>query len=159
MKELIVIMGENLLKDFYPKTEGFTSRVIAFPENYKHPKGQVETIEQICIEFNANEESLYILTNSPYIIDHLSNLMRAYNLGDERIAKEFILGNKNAFVNPEIVTVSLFEDGEFTDLFDNADNDCLIEWTTFTDVTDKILDIWDKTVIMENELIKTGEGL
>ena len=157
MKELIVIIGEDLLKEFYPRTNEFTSRVIAFPENYEHPKKQVELIEQICIEFNKSDESLYILTNSPYIIDHLSNLMRAYKLGDDRIAEEFLLQDKNAFIDPEVVTVSLFEDGKFTDVFDNADNDCIINWTTFSEVTDKILDIWDKTLEMEEEIKKGSE--
>jgi len=157
MKELIVIIGEDLLKEFYPRTNEFTSRVIAFPENYEHPKKQVELIEQICIEFNKSDESLYILTNSPYIIDHLSNLMRAYKLGDDRIAEEFLLQDKNAFIDPEVVTVSLFEDGKFTDVFDNADNDCIINWATFSEVTDKILDIWDKTLEMEEEIKKGSE--
>ena len=157
MKKLNVIIGENLLKEFYPRTNEFTDSVIAFPENYEHPKRQVELIEQICIEFNKSNESLYILTNSPYIIDHLSNLMRAYKLGDDRIAEEFLLQNKNAFINPDLVTVSLFKDGEFTNVFDNADKDCLIDWSTFTDVTDKILDVWDKIEMREEELSKENE--
>ena len=151
MKELIVIIGENLLREFYPRTNEFTSRVIAFPENYEHPKRQVELIEQICIEFNKSNESLYILTNSPYIIDHLSNLMRAYKLGDDRIAEEFLLGDKNAFVNPELVTVSLFEDGKFKDVFDNADNDCIIDWATFSEISERVLSIWRSIEDMEEE--------
>ena len=157
MKELIVIIGEDLLKEFYPRTNEFTSRVIAFPENYEHPKRQVELIEQICIEFNKEEEPLYILTNSPYIIDHLSNLMRAYKLGDDRIAEEFLLQDKNAFVDPEMVSVSLFEDGKFTDVFDNADNDCIINWATFSEVSEKVMSIWNETLEMEEEIKQGSE--
>ena len=151
MKELVIIVGENLLKEFYPRTNEFTSRVIAFPENYEHPKKQAEMIERICIEFNENNDSLYVLTNSPYIVDHLSSLMRAYKLGDDTIAEEFLLKNSNAFVDPENVVVSLFDKGNYKNLLNK--DDCIINWETFSTVSEDLMQIWDK--VIEREEINT----
>jgi len=79
-----------------------------------------------------------LTTHSPYIVDHLSNLMQASQLGEnarQAIAPKFKLGMHEAFFPPEDVSVYLFnESGVVDDVLDRERG--IIDLTSFSRPTE-----------------------
>ncbi|MEM8640167.1 MAG: AAA family ATPase [Cyanobacteria bacterium P01_G01_bin.54] len=109
--------------------------VIDEPEMNLHPAAQVEIAEFLAMLVNAGL-NLIITTHSPYIVDHLSNLMIAHGREDKaELTKKLYLENEDAFISPEKVSVYLFEDGTAKSILED---DGIIEWSTFSNVSDDI---------------------
>ena len=84
--------------------------VIDEPEMNAHPDAQLKIIELLAI-LAQKGVTVIITTHSPYIADHLGNLIQASQLNEqaqEQVASEFKLGRKDAFLSPEDVAVYLF---------------------------------------------------
>ncbi|WP_027401353.1 AAA family ATPase [Aphanizomenon flos-aquae] len=113
--------------------------IIDEPEMNLHPAAQVEITEFLAMLVQAGLKIL-ITTHSPYIVDHLSNLMKAAKYEDKEILKErFYLEQTEAFIPQEKVSVYLFEDGTAKNILHE---DGRIDWGTFGNVSDDISHIF-----------------
>ena len=86
--------------------------VIDEPEMNAHPEAQLKIIEFLALMVHHGVR-VVLTTHSPYIVDHLSNLMQASQLGKqakEAIAPQFKLGRREAFLSPGEISVYLFNE-------------------------------------------------
>ncbi|MEW6351913.1 MAG: AAA family ATPase [Thermodesulfobacteriota bacterium] len=105
--------------------------VIDEPEMNLHPAAQVEITEFLGMLVNAGLHVL-ITTHSPYIVDHIPNLIRAHDLDKEKVKEYFYLKQETSFLPRDKVAVYLFETDSVTDIL-KEDGD--IDWGTFGDVS------------------------
>lgn len=106
--------------------------IIDEPEMNLHPAAQVEIIEFLAMLVNAGLHVL-ITTHSPYIVDHLVNLMDANkHQNQDEIVGTFLLEQKDAFIAQDKVSVYSVENGKVDNILDP---DGTIHWQTFSDVT------------------------
>jgi hypothetical protein len=111
--------------------------VIDEPEMNAHPEAQLKIIEFLAMLAHFGVR-VVLTTHSPYIVDHLSNLMQASRLGEksrEAIAPQFKLGRPEAFLSPEEISVYLFqESGVVEDILDRDQG--VIDLTSFSRPTE-----------------------
>lgn len=113
--------------------------IIDEPEKSLHPEAQVKMIEFLAMLVNAGL-NIIITTHSPYVVDHLANLMKAYENPDkETLSKEFYLENTEALISKNNVSVYAFEKGSPKRAIDE---DGVIQWNTFGEVSDRLADIY-----------------
>jgi predicted ATPase len=113
--------------------------IIDEPEMNLHPAAQVEIAEFLAMLVNAGLHVL-ITTHSPYIVDHLANLMQAAKHEDRDSIKEmFYLQRTEAFIPQEKVSIYLFEDGTAKNL---VSEEGTIDWETFGKVSDDVSQIY-----------------
>lgn len=114
--------------------------VIDEPELNAHPEAQLGILELLAILANRGYHVIFT-THSPYLQDHLDNLMEASKLpADAPVPDSFALGMREAFLDPENVAAYEFvEQGERVVVRDALDR---IERTTtsqtFAEVTDRL---------------------
>jgi predicted ATPase len=109
--------------------------IIDEPEMNLHPEAQVKFIEFLVMLVN-NGLNLIITTHSSYMVDHLSNLIRAYESSDqEKISALFYLKNKDAFIDKNKVSINLFENGTARSILTESGE---IDWGTFSNVSENI---------------------
>lgn len=113
--------------------------VIDEPEMHLHPAAQIEIIEFIAMLVNAGLNVL-ITTHSPYIVDHISNLIEAEKHHNKEEIKEFFyLEDSRAFIAQDKVSVYLFEDGTAMNILAE---DGSINWETFWNVSSDVSGIY-----------------
>ncbi|MBN2287643.1 MAG: AAA family ATPase [Tissierellales bacterium] len=114
--------------------------VLDEPEMNLHPKAQVQLIELISMLVNSGI-NVIITTHSPYIVDHLINLIKAESStkSKDKLVDLFYLKKKEAFISKEKVSVYLFENGDAHDILENQGD---INWKTFSKVSEDITDIY-----------------
>ncbi len=113
--------------------------IIDEPEMNLHPEAQVKIIEFLALLVNADLNVL-ITTHSPYIVDHLTNLIKASEVGDkEDILDRFFLKRTDAFISKDKVMVYLFDEGQAKKAIDEEG---VIELNSFGHVSDLISDIY-----------------
>lgn len=115
--------------------------IIDEPEMNLHPEAQVKIIEFLAMLVNAGLHVL-ITTHSPYIVDHLANLIKADKCADkDAVRSDFFLQDEAAFISQEKVSVYKVEHGEV----ENAiDEDGMLNWGTFSQVSERISEIYFK---------------
>jgi len=99
----------------------------------------VQLTEFLGLLINAG---LYVLitTHSPYIVDHLTNLMKAAESTEpEAIREKFYLQRKEAFISRDNVSVYLIDQGKAENMLDE---DGVVRWGTFGTVSDRVSDIY-----------------
>lgn len=112
--------------------------VIDEPEMNLHPLAQLEVTEFLSILSNS-QLGMLITTHSPYIVDHIQNLiLAAKHKNPEKIKSEFFLEDERAFLAQENVSVYLFDEGEVKTIISD---DGIIDWSTFGDATRSISEI------------------
>jgi hypothetical protein len=120
--------------------------IIDEPENNLHPRAPVKMIEFLSFMVNKGIRVL-TTTHSPYIVDHLINLIEAdnavkskrKNAGD--LAAMFYLKTKEAFIAKNKVSVYLFsDDGEVKNILDSKTG--IIDWETFSSVSEEISQLY-----------------
>lgn len=122
--------------------------VIDEPEMNLHPIAQVRFVEFIAMLVNAGLHVL-VTTHSPYMVDHLANLMAATEVdhGEDLL----FLKDKDALLDKEKVSVYLFGKEEFRDnkevgsiiqVKSIIDEEGDIDWGTFGKVSDRITEIY-----------------
>ncbi len=117
--------------------------IIDEPEMNLHPTAQVKFAEFLAMLVNA-ELKILITTHSPYIVDHLSNMMKAAQHDDkEQIKDLFYLENTNAFISQENVSMYLFEDGTAKNILNENG---VVDWSTFGNVSKDIADIYPQLI-------------
>ncbi|MCB9552247.1 MAG: ATP-binding protein [Myxococcales bacterium] len=109
------------------------------PEMNAHPATQLAIAEFLAMMVNAGVRVI-ATTHSPYIVDHLHNLIEASRLEPEAqatFAERFKLQSADAFIPADAVATYHFDlDGTVTDVFDRSDR--LIDWSTFGAEADEI---------------------
>ena len=115
--------------------------VIDEPEMNLHPEAQAKMTEFLAMLVNAGLNIL-VTTHSPYLVDHLTNLIKAADVEDkESIRDEFYLKRTDAFISKEKVSVYLFDQGRATKAIGE---DGVIELNTFGEVSDRLSEIYFK---------------
>ncbi len=113
--------------------------IIDEPEMNLHPEAQVRLTELLAMLVNADLSVLFT-THSPYLVDHLVNLMKAAEQEDKaKIQEKFYLHQQEAFLSKEKVAVYLFDKGTASSILGE---DGLINWDTFSKVSDHINEIY-----------------
>lgn len=113
--------------------------IIDEPEMNLHPEAQAKLTEFLAMLVNAGLPVL-ITTHSPYIVDHLTNLMKAAESSEpEAIQTKFYLRDRDAFISKNDVSVYLVDEGKA----ENAlDEDGVVHWGTFGTVSDRVSEIF-----------------
>lgn len=115
--------------------------IIDEPEMNLHPEAQAKIIEFLAMLVNAGLNVLFT-THSPYITDHLTNLIRADQSEDKgKVSGEFFLKQPDAFISKDKVSVYGVQAGKVSNVLDE---DGIISWSTFGDVSEKISEIFFK---------------
>ena len=108
-----------------------------------HPAAQLALVELLCTLVRAG---VYVImtSHSPYVVDHLNNLMLASTLPaetQERFRERFSLGTTDAFLPPDMVSAYLFErGGHVQDIMEREAG--RISWTTFAEVSDQLSNLY-----------------
>ena len=119
--------------------------IIDEPEMNAHPEAQLMITELLGVLVNSGIH-VVVTTHSPYIVDHVNNLIEAAHLPDARqdeMASRFKLGTKEAFVPLENVSTYLFsDDGDVTDILNREERD--IDWSTFGKTSDRVGNLYSE---------------
>jgi energy-coupling factor transporter ATP-binding protein EcfA2 len=117
------------------------------PEMNLHPALQVELMEFLGMLVNAGLQVL-ITTHSPYLVDHLVNLIQATKYPDNENIKEFFyLEQLHAFLVRSQVSAYLFkadEGSEKVTVRNILTEDGLMDWETFSNVSEDVSAIYSQ---------------
>lgn len=115
--------------------------VIDEPEMNLHPEAQAKVIELLAMLVNAGLNVL-ITTHSTYVVDHLINLMdAAKHENQDEIADLFFLERTEAFISKDDVSVYLVDPTKEKQVESILDEEGIIHWDTFSDVTYRVTNI------------------
>ncbi len=111
--------------------------IIDEPEMNLHPEAVVKLTEIFAILVNSGINIL-LTTHSPYIVDHLTNLIAGADSKNKSVAaKKLFLGKSDAFIDTDKVAVYLFQDdGKIRSILDKKKR--IIEWETFSNVSERV---------------------
>lgn len=136
----------SMVKDFAPiilYLRYFANKgdliVIDEPEMNLHPEAQVKMIEFLAMLVNAG---IYVVitTHSSYMVDHLTNLIKASsNKTPDKIKDLFFLKNAHAFISQDMVSVNLFGNNTVKNILSKNG---AIDWETFSSISEKISEIY-----------------
>lgn len=113
--------------------------IIDEPEMNLHPEAQVQITEFLAMLVHAGLRVL-ITTHSPYIVDHLANLMKAAEQEDQAsISDKFYLKRTEAFIPVAQVSAYLIDKGEARNILEPEG---IIDWHTFSKVSDRVMQIY-----------------
>lgn len=115
--------------------------IIDEPEMNLHPLAQAQCAEFLGMMVNAGL-NVIITTHSPYIVDHLSNIIKAGIKAKDKNIPDlealFYLENRNSFLSRDKVGVYFFADGTIASLLTESG---YIKWGTFGEISKKLMDI------------------
>jgi hypothetical protein len=122
--------------------------IIDEPEMNAHPTTQMGIVELFAMMANQGIR-VVLATHSPYIVDHLTNLVEASALPEAKrkeIAGSLALGSEAAFLAPDNLAVHWFkpvQDAvEVKSVFNRSERD--IDWSTFSEMTDRISALYSR---------------
>jgi hypothetical protein len=122
-----------------------------------HPQAQVALTEFIAALVNAGVK-VVLTTHSPYVVDHLNNLMEASRAPAEKraeLARKFALATPSSFISPEKVAVHAFQEeapeGEVLVREVLNRKTGLIDWSTFSRVSEHITNLY-------SDILRASEG-
>lgn len=122
------------------------------PEMNAHPRTQLVIAEFIALMVNAGLR-VVATTHSPYIIDHLHNLIEAGRLAPDqqaRFADRFELGTTDAYLSPDLVSAYHFDrGGVVTDVFDR--DDVAIDWDIYGAESDDIANLYSELLAAQRD--------
>lgn len=126
--------------------------VIDEPEMNAHPDAQLRIMELLGFLVNKGLRIL-ITTHSPYLVDHLKNLMEAATAATEiknNLAPMFKLRTKDAFVSADNVAVYSFDrEGNVTSVLNRAERS--IDWSTFSDASEVATNLYAEILEAKRE--------
>lgn len=115
--------------------------IIDEPEMNLHPLAQAKFVELVGMMVNAGL-NVILTTHSPYMVDHLSNLIKAEKKSNsenrDSLKNLFYLKNSNAFISKDKVGIYLFENQGVKSILDP---DGSINWETFSKVSEELVKI------------------
>jgi hypothetical protein len=113
--------------------------IIDEPEMNLHPEAQARLIEFLSL-LSQTDLQILLTTHSPYVIDHLINLMKAADLDDKKsVESKFYLQNSDSFIPKSKVSIYLFDGLTANNILKN---DGLIDWGTFGNVSEHISQLY-----------------
>jgi|GEM_PF-2871626 len=123
----------------------FNNRFLFFdePEMNLHPESIVKLTELLAMYVNQGNR-LLVTTHSPYIIDHVNNLIAAgaSENAPETIKEHFWLKRTESFLKPDDVAAYCFNtDGTVENIFNRET--MLIDWDTFSEVGNQMSNIYN----------------
>ena len=116
--------------------------IIEEPEQNLFPKAQKETVEYI-IEQIGEENQLFMMTHSPYILTALNNLILANDVKEQKgvEALEGLVKEEQSIPFENISAYSII-DGKSIDIMDKEDR--LIGVNVIDDISDEVNDTFDR---------------
>ena len=127
--------------------------IIDEPEMNAHPDAQLMITELLAILANSGI-TIVITTHSPYIVDHLNNLIAASTLppvAQDTIASQCKLNRKDAFLGGDSVATYLFtEHGIVEDIFNRTQ--MFIDLSSFSDTSNYVTNLYAR-------IMETRQGL
>lgn len=158
-RSLVVSVSSSMVKglsglDLYLKYKASPGDLLIVdePEMNLHPEAQVRLIEFLTILANKGIK-IVITTHSPYIVDHLINLMEAYKSQKENVEDKFwetksikdgefkMIKPKDIFISKDSVSAYFFkEDGSVKDILNKKTG--IIDWKTFSSISDKVASLY-----------------
>lgn len=144
MKLIFIISNQLDLSQaawFYATNNNYN--YVEFPENGLPPSHQVEWLENKLAEVNQTGELTVVATYSPYIIDHLVNIMKMakYPANLEENAKLLFTQNPQAIISGKEVGVWEFKG---TSLHSVKDDEDFVDWGVFGRTSDRVSEIFFK---------------
>jgi len=136
--------------DLYLKTEAKPGDFLFIDEveMNAHPEAQLALMEFLAMLVNHGLH-VVMTTHSPYIVEHLNNLMAASEVPQEKRAElvpDFRLKSAEAFLSSDKVSAYGFtplgESIEVTDILDRESKE--IDWRTFSRVTDEMTNLYSR---------------
>lgn len=125
--------------------------IIDEPESNLHPEAQFKFVEIIAKMVNSG---LWVIisTHTPYIVDHINNLLVAHRIKEKleqkQIKKELPVPQE-CMLNPKFVSAYLFrEDGTVESII----KDDLIDWESFGKITEQVQRIYSQLIELEEEI-------
>lgn len=113
--------------------------IIDEPEMNLHPEAQARLIEFLSL-LCQNDLQVLLTTHSPYVIDHLVNLIKAADLDDKKsVESKFYLQSTDSFIPKSKVSIYLFDGLTAKNILKN---DGLIDWGTFGSVSEHISQLY-----------------
>jgi hypothetical protein len=116
--------------------------IIDEPEMNLHPTAQAQMTEFLALMVQAGLHSI-ITTHSPYVIDHLGNLMAAAKQSttdtSATLPEQFFLKRSEAFLAKEHVSAYLVENQTVVSALDEEK---IIDWGTFGAVSERLIHIY-----------------
>lgn len=115
--------------------------IIDEPEMNLHPEAQIKIMEFLAMMVNSGL-NVITTTHSPYLVDHISNLTRAYERkkgGKEKLEDKFKLKSDLCFIDSDTVAAYLFDNNTVKNIFKEDD---LIDWDTFGNVSDYVSNLY-----------------
>lgn len=113
--------------------------VIDEPEMNLHPEAQARLTEFLSL-LSQSDLQILLTTHSPYVIDHLVNLMKAATLEDNKsVESKFYLKRTEAFIPKSKVSIYLFQDSTAKNILKENG---LIDWGTFGGVSEHISQLY-----------------
>jgi ABC-type lipopolysaccharide export system ATPase subunit len=127
--------------------------IIDEPEMNLHPEAQIKLLEIITMAVNKGV-NVILTTHSPYIVDHLMNLMEGYDvkdkIDDKSLGDYLYLGYRDSFISPKKVGAYFFsEDGRIADILNVEER--IIDWETFSKVSERLGVIYEKLCEIRKE--------
>lgn len=117
--------------------------IIDEPEMNAHPDAQLAIAELLAILVNRGV-GVVITTHSPYIVDHLKNLMEIAASKPkvrDAFASRLKLGSAKAFISADKVSVYLFNsDGTVAPILNREER--LIDWSTFSNASEEVTNLY-----------------
>ena len=116
--------------------------VIDEPEMNLHPAAQLMLAEVLGLLVHGGV-NIVLTTHSPYIVDHVNNLVEAGSVPAAKragLAQEFKLRKTEAFLDESNVAAYLFaEDGRVSPIFNRETR--IIDWSTFGAVSEEMTNL------------------
>ena len=115
--------------------------IIDEPEMNLHPEAQIKIMEFLAMMANSGL-NVITTTHSPYLVDHISNLTKAYELkkdSKEKLEDKFKLKNDLCFIGSDKVAVYLFDNNTVKNIYKQDD---LVDWDTFGNVSDYVSNLY-----------------
>lgn len=115
--------------------------VIDEPEMNLHPEAQIKIMEFLAMMVNSGL-NVIATTHSPYLVDHISNLTKAYelkNAGKDNLEEKFKLKNDLCFIGSDKVSTYLFDNNSVIDILDK---DGLVNWDTFGNISEYVSNLY-----------------
>jgi predicted ATPase len=139
-KKLIVFFGDevkNLVEDIEKHRKG---AIVIFPEHSSHhPWEHVDEIEHITrLLSRSDDRKFVVITNSSYIIDHLSNLMKGARIKAD--TKYTRCNNVGAFIHKRDVGAYVCTKGKIKNALPKKGE--IIKWGNLSKVADWLCDIY-----------------
>jgi len=126
------------------------SIIIEEPEQNLFPKAQRETVEYI-VEQISDENRLFMMTHSPYVLSTLNILMMAYkagNLNEESKKEVSEFFNEKQWINPDDFSAYYLEDGVARDITGRTG---LISENNIDDISDTIQEDFEELLAIYRE--------